>query len=34
MAKKKTVGVRPLHDRVLLRRLDAVDEARGGMGGF
>ena len=31
MAKKKTVGVRPLYDRVLLRRLDAAEEMRGGI---
>ncbi len=31
MAKKKTVGVRPLYDRVLLRRLDAAEEVHGGI---
>ena len=31
MAKKKTVGVRPLYDRVLLRRLDAAEEVSGGI---
>jgi chaperonin GroES len=30
MAKKKT-SVRPLYDRVLLQRLDAADEVRGGI---
>ncbi len=31
MAKKKSVGVRPLYDRVLLRRLDAAEEVSGGI---
>ena len=29
--KKKSVGVRPLYDRVLLRRLDAAEEVSGGI---
>ena len=31
MAKKKAIGVRPLYDRVLLRRSDAAEEVSGGI---
>ena len=31
MAKKAKTSVRPLYDRVLLRRLDAANEVRGGI---